>query len=180
MQDTSVSAAGAGQPSRALSMPSNRSLDILCAVLLIGCDSETATSPRTVADETQVTAVITSLADVALFAGDGPAVHAQVSVRNDASERVSIIPCSNFIEARLPSSRTWTNIGFATVGLCPNPEKSVAPGASAELGASGSSAEFRALAGRDAPTVLIRAGFVVRGGAEGFIVRSAEYSVTRP
>lgn len=153
---------------------------LLGAGLLAGCGAHESAAPRTLAGETPVTATIVSIADVPLFAGDGPAVHAQVSVRNVTNESVTILPCSNFIEARLPTVQTWTNIGLMRVGLCPSPEISLAPGASAVVGASGSSTEFRALAGADARAMVIRAGFVVRARTEGSIVQSAEYTVARP
>jgi hypothetical protein len=148
--------------------------------LLAGCGKDEPTAPRTLAGETPVTATIVSIADVPLFSGDGPDVRAQVTVRNVTNTSVTILPCSNFIEARLPSSRTWTNIGLARIGLCATADIPLAPGASAVVGASGSSTEFRALAGADARVVLIRAGFVIKAGAEDTIVHSDEYSVTRP
>ncbi len=157
----------------------SRSL-ILCSALLAGCGNDPSTAPRTVASESPVAATITSIADVPLFAGDGPALHAQVLVHNLTTESISIIPCTSFIEARAPSSRTWSNIGFVTVGLCPNAETPLSRGASTELGASGSATEFRALAGAEARAVVIRAGFVIRAGAESSIVYSEEYIVNRP
>jgi hypothetical protein len=157
----------------------SRSL-ILCTALFAGCGNDASTAPRTVASESAVTATIESIADVPLFASESPDLHAQVRVRNQTTGSLSIIPCTSFIEARLPSSRAWSNIGFATVGLCPNAETPIAPGASTDVGASGSATEFRALAGADARAVVIRAGFVIRAGAESSITYSDEYTVNRP
>lgn len=176
----SVEAVAPTTTSTGLSMPLMSRSVILCTALLAGCGNDSSTAPRTVASEPTVTATIVSIADVPLFVGEGPAVHAQVLVRNQTTGTVSIVPCTSFIEARLPSSRTWSNIGFYTVGLCPSAESPLAARASAELGASGSATEFRALAGADARAVVIRAGFMVRAGAESSIVYSGEYTVTRP
>ena len=161
-------------------MPLTSRYLMLCTALLAGCGNDPSTAPRTVASDLPVTATITSIADVPLFAAESPALHAQVLVRNLSTESISIIPCTSFIEARVPSSRTWSNIGFLTVGLCPNPETPLSRGASTELGASGSATELRALAGADARAVVIRARFVIRAGAATAIVYSDEYTVNRP
>jgi len=160
-------------------LPTQRLL-VLGAILLAGCGDDTSTAPRVVSGETRVTATITSVADVFLWASSGPSLHAQVLVRNAASESVSIIPCSSHIEIRLPSAEVWTNVGFARVGLCPIPETPLASGATTELGASGSSDEFRVVAGTAARAVVIRAKFLVRSGTEEFFVNSDEYTITRP
>ncbi len=153
---------------------------VVGTILFAGCGDDTSIAPRALSGETRVTATITSVADVFLWAGSGPALHAQVLVRNAANASVSIIPCSSHIEVRLPSSEVWTNIGFARVGLCPIPETPLVSGAATEMGASGSSDEFRVLAGTAARVVVIRAKFLVRSGTEEFFVNSDEYTLTRP
>ncbi len=157
-------------------MPITRRLLATGAVLLAACATDTPTIPR----DGDLAVTISAIEEGAtVFDPATPFVRARVTIRNVSAGTVSIVPCSGSLEARAPDSRTWTNIGLATVGLCPADRIVLTPGNAADVGAAGAAGELRALAGAGRSEMIVRASFLAVSGAVTRAVESNEFTLSR-
>ncbi len=101
-------------------------------------------------------------------------------VRSRHDGRLTVSPCTAEIDARLPSSRTWTTITAPRRVVCTGPVRELSSGESAEIAANGDVALFRAVAGSDARTVIIRIRLQAGAATQLYDIQSDDFVVNRP
>ncbi len=163
-------------------MPSIRQFFFTALLPLAACSS--ATSPE--AADVPVEARIIRVEAIPILFGVNPAdvdaelFTARATVRSVVGDRLTISPCTAEIDARLPSSRTWTLITPPRRVLCAAAVQELGAFATGEISVTGDVPMFRDVAGAEAHAVVIRVRYQAVSATQRRDLQSDEFTVNRP
>ncbi len=156
---------------------------VLSALLpLAACSS--ATSPE--AADVPVEARIIGVEAVPTLFGVNPSdvganlFTARATVRSVVGDQLTISPCTAEIDARLPSSRTWTLITPPRRVACTAAVQELGARAMGEISVTGDAPMFRGVAGAEARAVVIRVRYQAISATQRYDLQSDEFTVDRP